>query len=339
MAVTEVKTEPEGKPDSGALQADGAAAPDPFMAMKQTIKERIELAFVEATKETHIGDMMSMWFPHTVEGQTEFAKVMLRYVGLPDVARHVQSRRAINHIPADSKTDMWLNPWMIDYSRQCKYGQSCKYPDMCTLRVHFLSILTAGFEASREPLDVRFNAEKGSMPIVDGVEIFSVRLVDGFTKSLCVQAIFALMHKLEVTPEELAQDDSMALCVSTLKYLKGNFKRHDREEEYLYDALALTQRTGEKQQASPMELVSVFSEAIRLKKRSLGAKSTRDLLNLCVQDYNKGQKIKQETIKIIYNVVRCPLVFKEVLMTMYSDYRHFNAGWGICFGTPTCRFV
>ena len=79
----------------------------------------------------------------------------------------------------------------------------------------------------------------------------------------------------------------MATCVATLKYLKGNFKRHDRGEEYLYDALALTQRTGEKQQASPMELVSVFSEAIRLKKRSLGAKSTRDLLNLCVQDYNK----------------------------------------------------
>ena len=90
-----------------------------------------------------------------------------------------------------------------------------------------------------------------------------------------------------MTPEELAGDDNMATCVATLKYLKGNFKRHDRGEEYLYDALALTQRTGEKQQASPMELVSVFSEAIRLKKRSLGAKSTRDLLNLCVQDYNK----------------------------------------------------
>eukprot|EP00439_Symbiodinium_sp_Y106_P003450 s14955_g1.t1 len=93
----------------------------------------------------------------------------------------------------------------------------------------------------------------------------------------------------------------MATCVATLKYLKGNFKRHDREEEYLYDALALTQRTGEKQQASPMEL---------------------------------GQKIKQETVKIIYNVVRCSLIFKEALMTMYSEYRHFNAGWGICFGAP-----
>ena len=34
---------------------------------------------------------------------------------------------------------------------------------MCTLRVHFLSILTAGFEASREPLDVRFLAEKGHL--------------------------------------------------------------------------------------------------------------------------------------------------------------------------------
>lgn len=48
----------------------------------------------------------------------------------------------------------------------------------------------------------------------------------------------------------------------------------------------------------------------------------------------QGQKIKQETVKIIYNVVRCPLIFKEALMTMYSEYRHFNAGWGICFGAP-----
>ena len=91
----------------------------------------------------------------------------------------------------------------------------------------------------------------------------------------------------DITFQELAEDDSMAMCLATLKYLKGNFKRHEREEEYLYDALALAQRTGEKQQASPIELVSVFSEAIRLKKKSLGAKSTRDLLNLCVQDYNK----------------------------------------------------
>ena len=42
-----------------------------------------------------------------------------------------------------------------------------------------------------------------------------------------------------MTPEELAGDDNMATCVATLKYLKGNFKRHDREEEYLYDALAV----------------------------------------------------------------------------------------------------
>lgn len=51
------------------------------------------------------------------------SEVMLHYVGLPDVAKHVQFHRAINHIPTDSKTDMWLNPWMIDYSRQCKYGR------------------------------------------------------------------------------------------------------------------------------------------------------------------------------------------------------------------------
>ena len=47
----EVKKESDGKPeqDAGApaSQADGPAAPDPTTAMPHTIKERIELAFLE----------------------------------------------------------------------------------------------------------------------------------------------------------------------------------------------------------------------------------------------------------------------------------------------------
>ena len=87
--------------------------------------------------------------------------------------------------------------------------------------------------------------------------------------------------------DEIGESEDLCSCLASLKYLKGTFKKHQADEDYLYDALALTQRTGEKQLASPLELVSVFSEAIRLKKAALGARSTRDLLGLAVADFNK----------------------------------------------------
>ena len=43
-------------------------------------------------------------------------------------------------------------------------GEHGKFPDMCTLRIHFASILNRGFEAFREPLEVRFPAEADVIP-------------------------------------------------------------------------------------------------------------------------------------------------------------------------------
>ena len=85
----------------------------------------------------------------------------------------------------------------------------------------------------------------------------------------------------------ISQDEGMCATLASLKYLKGNYKHHGRPDSYLYDALALCQRTAEKQSASPLDLVSIFSEAVRLRKASVGHKSTRDLLSLCLSDYNR----------------------------------------------------
>ena len=40
----------------------------------------------------------------------------------------------------------------------------------------------------------------------------------------------------------------------------------------------------------------------------------------------EDHKVKQETHKIIYNVLRCPMQMREVLAQVYGEYRHFNAG-------------
>ena len=70
--------------------------------------------------------------------------------------------------------------------------------------------------------------------------------------------------------------------------MKGNFTRHERPEMYLFESLALCQRTSEKQSASALDLASVFAEAVRLKRSVLGQKSLRDVLGMCISEYNKA---------------------------------------------------
>ncbi|CAE7208408.1 unnamed protein product [Symbiodinium sp. CCMP2456] len=74
--------------------------------------------------------------------------------------------------------------------------------------------------------------------------------------------------------------------------MKGNFTHHERPEMYLFESLALCQRTSEKQSASALDL---------------------------------DHKVKQETHKIIYNVLRCPVEMREILAQVYGEYRHYNA--------------
>ena len=90
-----------------------------------------------------------------------------------------------------------------------------------------------------------------------------------------------------VDPDAIAEDEDLCTCLASLKYLKANYKHHGCPDGYLYEALALCQRTSEKQNASPLDLVSIFSEAVRLRKAAVGAKSTRDMLAMCISEYNK----------------------------------------------------
>ena len=155
--------------------------------------------------------------------------------------------------------------------------------------------------------------------------IFSVKLVDGFTKSLCVQAIFGLVHYMVtcltlinllhvrlcagdvnflmscahflisecscekkqraqgLSADEIGGDAELAACLASCKYMKANFTRHERPEMYLFESLALCQRTSEKQSASPLDLASVFAEAVRIKRAVLGPEITaRSACNVCV---------------------------------------------------------
>ena len=68
------------------------------------------------------------------------------------------------------------------------------FPPMCTLTNVFQSVLLRGYEAYREPLVIKF------APTLDRtIPPFSIRFVDGFTKSLVLQSIIAILDHLDST--------------------------------------------------------------------------------------------------------------------------------------------
>ena len=93
-------------------------------------------------------------------------------------------------------------------------------------------------------------------------------------------------HYEGIDGQQLAEDADFSEMVASLKYLKGNFRRQERPEGYLFSSLALMQRTSEKQSASPLDLLSTFGEATRL-RRSTG-KALRDVLGQCVAEFNRS---------------------------------------------------
>ncbi|OLP75981.1 hypothetical protein AK812_SmicGene44142 [Symbiodinium microadriaticum] len=281
------KEEAKEEEEKGPQPSEAESGVAPMGKVPTTLAGRIEMAFHQVCADgKHIGDVLKSMFPYNFEGNTAFCKVMLTNLAIPAVASKVEPHRAINYIPQDSLHDFWMHPWHIDYSRRCKYGEHGKFPDMCTLRIHFASILNRGFEAFREPLE-------------------------------------------GINADEITQDEDFAACLASCKYMKGNFTRHERPEMYLFESLALCQRTSEKQSASALDLASVFAEAVRLKRSVLGQKSLRDVLGMCISEYNKAvgrdHKVKQETHKIIYNVLRCPVEMRDLLAQIYGEYRHYNA--------------
>lgn len=94
----------------------------------------------------------------------------------------------IQSIPQSSK-EFYLSPWSFDFSEKSKYGENGRFPTNLQYKAHFQSFLRSGYEASREPIDVRFR-EGG-----DGtIEPFSVQFVDGQNKMLIIQSILALVE-------------------------------------------------------------------------------------------------------------------------------------------------
>lgn len=121
------------------------------------------------------------------------------------------------------------------------------------------------------------------------------------------------LHSIkDITPEELEEDEHICRVIASFKYIRCNFKKLARPEDYVYESLGalkqkvkvlfeqtfwnmfnsfpgpgLANRTAEKTKPSCLDYVLFFSEAVRLKKESEPHKSLRDCLWAAIQEYNK----------------------------------------------------
>lgn len=124
----------------------------------------------------------------------DLVKAMLDYVSVENVAclapKVGGTNLALRVVPNCTRKGFYLSPWQMSLSEDAKFG---KWPSNFQVKQHFTSILTHGFQSEREPLDVRFDTGDA----VRDITPFSVRYVDGHTRGLMSQLVFALMIHCE----------------------------------------------------------------------------------------------------------------------------------------------
>eukprot|EP00435_Cladocopium_sp_Y103_P022429 s1200_g5.t1 len=166
-----------------------------------------------------------------------------------------QVQPILQSVPVASK-EFYLSPWNFDFSERSKYGEKGRWPTNLQYKAHFQSFLKSGYEASREPIDVRFREHS------DIIEPFSVQFVDGQNKLLIIQSILALME--DIKESEVEEDPHFATVLASL-----------------------ANRRSEKVKPSCLDFVLVFREAARIKHEATPHMSLRDCVWGAVSEYNK----------------------------------------------------
>ncbi|CAL1160103.1 unnamed protein product [Cladocopium goreaui] len=144
----------------------------------------------------------------------------------------------------------------------------------------------------------------------------------------------ALLIDLAVTREQLEEDECISRAVASMQFVKCNYTKHARPEDFLYDSLSLANRTAEKVKPSALDLLLLFKETVRLKQSVPGVKksSIRDVLYACIADYNKTVsnhrtwRVNDATRRLIYNLLRSPPALWEALKLCYNEDKPELAG-------------
>ena len=106
---------------------------------------------------------------------------------IPEVVANIPSQcgPVLRSVPSTARQNVYLHPWHLSLSENAKAG---RYPSMHQTRAHFPSIVWKNYLASREALEIKFDAGGG-----EEIDFFSVRYIDGHNKGIIVQTLLALV--------------------------------------------------------------------------------------------------------------------------------------------------
>lgn len=113
------------------------------------------------------------------------------------VAKHVGTENPVVNVPMTSMKNIFLELHTLSFAENAKYGEFGRWPATHLFKQHFPSFLENGFEAHREPLDIKFDlstveADKGLYMI----KPFSVGYIDGQNKAMIMLSILALLDQM-----------------------------------------------------------------------------------------------------------------------------------------------
>eukprot|EP00435_Cladocopium_sp_Y103_P022359 s514_g5.t1 len=243
------------------------------------------------------------------------AEAMDRIFNMECVAKHAGSEKSLVTVPMTSVKNIFLELPLFSFAENAKYGEFGRWPATHLFKAHFPSFLENGFEAHREPLDVKFD--------LSSVEP--------------EKALYEIKAFSAVSQELLEEDEHMCKVVASLRMVKCNYKKHSTPEGFLYETLSdlamsyctsLANRTAEKVKPSALDLLLLFRESVRLKQASPNGKKSalRDLLFGSIADYNKSAWRVTDTMrKLIYNLLRSPKGLWDALKICYNESKPQDA--------------
>ena len=97
-------------------------------------------------------------------------------------------------VPVATRKNLYLHPYHFSMDEGAKYGQQGRWPSNVQVKIHFPSVVFRGYESEKEAIEIKYpRALHGK-----DIPIFSTEFIDGHTKSVMCQAVFALLDFLDL---------------------------------------------------------------------------------------------------------------------------------------------
>ncbi|CAK9096217.1 Uncharacterized protein SCF082_LOCUS45183, partial [Durusdinium trenchii] len=243
---------------AGQVAMPRAVEPDTEYSIKNVLTSKME----EITASCNMGKWL--WDKYGSDaGMDEFKSAMIQIFAMDSVKKHIEHVKPVTHVPMTSMKGLYLDIWDLSFREDAKYGEVGRWPATHAYKAHFGSFLEHGFQSHRECLDIKFSN----------------------TAVETTNPVFAIDRFSEISEELLVEDDQMAKTLASFRYVKCNYQRHAKAEDFLYETLCLANRTAEKTKPSALDMMLLFKESVRL----------------------------------IYNLLRCPTALWEALKACYNE--------------------